>query len=90
MGNPNYLSASLITIECPLFPKAGVQIGRNRGKLGSAFGRYSRTMTDHLVESRHRIWGGIFDADKGVTQYPFSEPNLQFGSVRPLQIMENN
>jgi hypothetical protein len=37
-----------------------------------------------------RIWRGIFDADKGVAQYPFSEPNLQFGSVRPLQIMENN
>jgi hypothetical protein len=47
-------------------------------------------MTDHLVESSHRIWGGIFDADKGGAQYPFSEHYLQFSSVRPLQIMESS
>ncbi len=53
---------------------------------GSAFGWYSPTMTDHLVESRHRIWGDIFDADKGVAQYPLSELNLQFSSVRPSKL----
>jgi len=72
------------------FPESGrsslVNFGENRVR----FRLVIPTMTDHLVESRHRIWGGIFDADKGVAQYPFSELNLQFSSVRPLQIMENN
>jgi len=47
------------TPECPLFPKAAVQIGKNREKLGSAFGQ-KRTSNEWMAGTKNPARGRVF------------------------------
>ncbi len=46
------------------FPESGRSDRQKSGEIRVGFRLEFSTMTDHLVESRHRIWRGIFDAVK--------------------------